>query len=151
MSPPIRRRPTFTIALRDPGETGKLKGRMRMEYEAREDRPTAGNDIAPASHNRRRYQRHTTVMQGRLFFTDTKADGIVLDVSLNGVKIKANERLPLGAPVTLAIAGSVYLGGEVIWRQGNIMGVAFAKAPEQIAKLMAAFLPVTCLRPQAYA
>jgi hypothetical protein len=122
-----------------------------MQHEAQEGRPTTGDDVAPAPRNRRRYQRHTTVMQGRLFFADTRADGVVLDVSLNGVKIRANERLPLGAPVTLAIAGSVYLGGEIIWRQGNVMGVAFAKAPEHIAKLMAAFLPVNCLRPQAYA
>ena len=33
--------------------------------------------------------------------------------------------------------------------KSDVMGVAFAKAPEHIAKLMAAFLPVNCLRPQA--
>ena len=96
---------------------------------------------------RRQFQRLTTVIRGRLFHLDSKVEGVVLDVSINGVKMKLMDDLPLGAPVTLAIAGSVYFGGEVVWKQGEIVGVCFAKQPEEVAHIMAAFLPMDCLKP----
>lgn len=122
-----------------------------MNQKVEQEAPNAGEDVPLAPRDRRRYQRHTTIMQGRLFFAETRAEGIILDISINGVKMRVDTLLPLGAPVTLAIAGSVYIGGEVIWRQGNVLGVTFAKAPEHLAHLMAAFLPVACLHQEAHA
>ena len=71
----------------------------------------------------------------------------LLDVSVSGVKLRAEAHLELGAPLTLAIAGKVYLGAEVVWRQGPVVGIDFAKQPRQVARIMAAFLPAGHLLP----
>lgn len=96
---------------------------------------------------RRRFRRLTTLMRARLFFLDQRIDAVLLDVSVSGVKLRAEAHLELGAPVTLAIAGKVYLGAEVVWRQGPVVGIDFAKQPRQVARIMAAFLPAGHLLP----
>ena len=98
-------------------------------------------DAMAKAKERRRFKRLTTVINGRLFFAAERADGVVLDVSVNGIKFKTHGNMPLGAPVTLSLAGTVHFGGEVVWRQGNVLGVSFSKAPEQVAQIMAAMLP----------
>ena len=69
----------------------------------------------------------------------------MLDVSVNGVKIKLEEELSIGTDVKLAFAGSVFFGGQIAWCQGNTVGVRFEKQPEKVAQIMAAFLPLGCL------
>ena len=111
---------------------------MREAYEA----PAGASD-------RRRFRRLTTLINGRLFFASKGADGVVLDVSINGVKFRTDDDLPLGAPVTLSLAGSVHFGGEVTWRQGNILGVRFSKSPERVAETLSAMMPLQYLQQAA--
>ena len=95
--------------------------------------------------DRRQYPRATTVMRGQLICEDRRIDGIVLDVSVNGVKIKVEEHLSIGTAVKLFVAGSVYFGGQIAWCHGDAVGVRFENHPEKIAQIMAAFLPIGCL------
>lgn len=95
--------------------------------------------------DRRRFKRATTIFNGRLYRAADEFPGIVLDLSVSGVKIKTHESVPLGEPVTLTLAGKVHFGGEVVWRKDDTMGVAFSKEPAEIADLMAAVLPASYL------
>jgi len=94
-----------------------------------------------AFHERRRFERHGTLIRARLISANRRHDGVVLDVSVNGVKMRLDTPPAPGAPVILALAGSVHFGGEVAWRQGNLAGIAFLERPEQLAEVMAAAWP----------
>jgi len=116
---------------------------------------TAGNDHKPGdgqskapskASERRRFKRLTTVINGDLFCAAEAAKGIILDLSLNGVKIKTDLDPPHGAPVTLTLGGSVHFGGEVAWRHGDFLGVSFSKSPESIAEILAPMMPAQYLR-----
>ena len=72
-----------------------------MHQEARFDHRADAGGHAVKPSERRRFPRHTTIMRGRLFYTDRRIECILLDVSINGVKLRADRTLPLGAPVTL--------------------------------------------------
>lgn len=111
---------------------------------------TAENDHKPGydqsnarsnTSERRRFRRLTTVINGNLFCAAEAAKGVILDLSLNGVKIKTDLDPPRGAPVTLTLGGSVHFGGEVAWRHGNFLGVSFSKSPERIAEILAPMMP----------
>ncbi len=94
---------------------------------------------------RRQHKRATTLINGTVLSNQGNVEGIVLDLGVSGVKIQVAEPLPLRSRVTLALAGSVHLGGEVVWRHGRKMGVRFTDQPQRNAGIMAAFLPKTCL------
>jgi predicted O-methyltransferase YrrM len=118
------------------------------EHSGREAKAAFTAGPAPTRpRERRRFKRLTTVMRARLFFLDQRIDAILLDVSVSGVKLRAEAPLPLGVPVTLEMADNVYFGGEVLWRQGPVVGIDFAKQPRQVARIMAAFLPAGHLLP----
>lgn len=96
--------------------------------------------------DRRRFIRAATVLKARLLTKAGSMDGTVLDASLNGVKVWTAGDIPVGSPITLVLAGSVYFGGEVVWRRGETLGVCFHDDPEKVATIMAALLPQRCLQ-----
>ncbi|WP_422367340.1 PilZ domain-containing protein [Pelagibius sp.] len=96
--------------------------------------------------DRRRFIRAATVLKARLLTKAGSMDGTVLDASLNGVKVWTAGNIPVGSPITLVLAGSVYFGGEVVWRRGETLGVCFHDDPEKVATIMAALLPQRCLQ-----
>ena len=91
--------------------------------------------------DRRRFKRATTIFNGSLYLAAERYDSLVLDVSVTGVKVKAQSDIPLGSPVTLALAEKVNFGGEVVWNDGKTVGVRFTKTPEKVAGIMAGLLP----------
>ncbi len=108
-----------------------------------ENSNTDGSVASPS--DRRQFKRATTVLNGNLYMASEKFPSVVLDLSVSGVRLKAKGDLPLGAPVTLALAGKVHLGGEVIWRQGDTVGMSLNKTPEAVASIMAGMLPLSYL------
>lgn len=96
--------------------------------------------------DRRRFIRAATVLKARLLTKAGSMDGTVLDASLNGVKVWTAGNIPVGSPITLVLAGSVYFGGEVVWRRGETLGICFHDDPEKVATIMAALLPQRCLQ-----
>ena len=94
---------------------------------------------------RRRYKRSTTVIRARVLADELCLDGVVLDVSINGVRLKLSEELEVGTAVTLVLAGAVHFGGHVAWRRDRNHGIAFANQPDAVAKIMAGLLPTDYL------
>ena len=120
---------------RSPNTIGEAAGEATASSEA------AGPASPAAFSERRRFKRTNSFIRARLFLADERCDGVVLDVSVNGVKMRLDVPPALGAPVSLALAGSVHFGGEVAWRQGNTIGITFMQRPEQLAELMTTLLP----------
>lgn len=106
---------------------------------------TETSDSTESGSDRRRFKRATTIFNGSIYIAAEKYDSVVLDVSVTGVKIKAQGDLPLGAPVTLSLAEKVLFGGEVMWHDGKTVGVRFTKTPEKVACIMAGLLPPSYL------
>ena len=90
---------------------------------------------------RRRYKRAATVLRARVLADEQCLDGIVLDVSINGVRLKLQRELEIGTAVTLVLAGAVHFGGHIAWRRDQLHGIEFANQPEAVARIMAGLLP----------
>ncbi|NIA70325.1 PilZ domain-containing protein [Pelagibius litoralis] len=103
-------------------------------------------DTSVGKDERRRFIRAATILKARLLTDRGALDGTVLDASLNGVKVWTSGNIPTGTAVTLVLAGSVYFGGEVVWRSGETLGICFHDDPEKVASIMAALLPQRCLQ-----
>lgn len=95
---------------------------------------------------RRRFIRAATVLRARLVTADGTVECTVLDASLNGVKVWTASDVPIGTKVTLLLAGAAHVGGEVVWRRGETLGLCFQDDPEKVATIMAALLPQRCLQ-----
>ena len=100
---------------------------------------TSGDD-------RRQFIRAATVLRARLVTPKGTVEGTVLDASLNGVKVWTAAGVPVGSKISLILAGTVYFGGEVVWRRGATLGLCFQEEPEKVATIMAALLPQRCLQ-----
>lgn len=102
------------------------------------------NDATPGTAGRaerRRFRRTTTILRARILVKDQCLESLVLDVSINGVKVKLGERVDVGTPVTLVLAGSVHFGGRIAWQRDLVHGIEFANQPETVATIMAGLLP----------
>jgi hypothetical protein len=116
-----------------------------MSQETEWDAALDGNDAVIGTRERRNYKRAAVIMNASLFCGERCLKGVVLNASINGVKIKLQEPLALDTAVTLVLAGSVHFGGKVTWRRGNVMGIHFTGNPRTAAELMAGILPDECL------
>lgn len=103
-------------------------------------------DVKGGGAERRRFIRSATILKARLLTNHGSVDGMVMDASLNGVKVWTGGNVPVGSNVTLVLAGSVHFGGEVVWRSGETLGLCFRDDPEKVAAIMAALLPQRCLQ-----
>ncbi len=112
-----------------------------LAKDATEDMPQPHASPALGGQGRRRFKRTATIMAGKLLCSGNAVEGVVLDVSVNGVRIQAGDLVELRTPVTLVLAGSVHFGGQVVWRHGSVLGIRFSEQPEKVAEIMAALLP----------
>ncbi len=103
----------------------------------------------PSSHEqppeRRSFRRIHTILSCRLTSGERIDDGIVLDLSVNGARVRMAEPSPLGDTVTMHIARLGEFKGQVMWRASNLIGLRFADHPLQVSQLMAGFMPQACL------
>jgi hypothetical protein len=81
--------------------------------------------------DRRLHARHVKVMRvARLSGDELEADGLgmVRDISTGGMMIDAHFSLEIGQTVTIALLDDQELTGEVVWKEGQTIGVQFASA-----------------------
>ncbi len=95
--------------------------------------------------DRRRYKRAHVLLSGRLFSGKRGIEGLVLDLSANGARIRFHEPIAANSAMTLRLAGSVDLKVEVAWQKGNSLGLQFLAMPERISSIFAGLLPEDCL------
>ncbi len=95
--------------------------------------------------DRRRYKRAHVLFSGRLFSGKRGIEGLVLDLSANGARIRFREPIAANTAMTLRLADSVDLEVEVAWQSGNNLGLRFLDVPGRISSIFAGLLPEDCL------
>ncbi len=103
---------------------------------------TASDAAGP---DRRHYRRVRTLLTGQLNQGERVADGVVLNLSVSGAKVRLAEPSFLGAIVKMRIARLGEFRGQVVWRARNRMGVRFLDTPGDTSAIMTGFLPDDCL------
>jgi len=95
--------------------------------------------------DRRRHKRAHVLFSGCLISGDRSAEGVLLDVSAGGARIRLSEPLEAGSAITLRLARSLDFHVEVAWRQGQTIGLRFRETPARIAATLSGLLPQDCL------
>ncbi len=103
---------------------------------------TAGDE---AGADRRQHRRVRTLLTGHLNQGDEATDGVVLNLSVSGAKVRLAEPSFLGAIVKMRIARLGEFRGQVVWRARNRMGLRFLDTPIDTSAIMTGFLPDDCL------
>jgi len=95
--------------------------------------------------DRRHYKRTHVLFSGRLFSEKRSIEGLILDLSANGARIRLHEPIAANAAMTLRLAESVDLKVEVAWQDGKSLGLKFRELPTRISSIFAGLLPEDCL------
>ena len=95
--------------------------------------------------DRRRYKRAHVLFSGRLFSGKRSNEGLILDLSANGARIRFREPIAADSEMTLRLAESIDLDVEVAWQKGNRLGLQFREMPGRISSIFAGLLPEDCL------
>ena len=98
-----------------------------------------------SSRDRRRHKRAHVLFNGRLISGDRSAQGVLLDVSAGGARIRLSEPLEAGSAITLRLARSLDFHVEVVWRNEQTIGLRFREKPARIAATLSGLLPRDCL------
>lgn len=91
-------------------------------------------DSAPASDNRRRFDRGAVVWSGRLHAGDQDVECVILNVSPGGARVRVDNPVERAIPIALEtdhIGG--YLG-EIVWQDDHDIGISFFAPPELVAR-----------------
>jgi hypothetical protein len=92
--------------------------------------------------DRRQHKRKPVLWAARIETRDGPSECIILDLSLGGAKLRSAASVTAHEEVTLVIDRFGALNGEVMWARSGRMGLRFTDAPDQIAHIIGATLPL---------
>lgn len=92
--------------------------------------------------DRRQHKRKPVLWAARIETREGPCDCIILDLSLGGAKLRSAAPVAAQQTVTLVIDRFGALHAEVIWARSGRMGLRFVDAPDQIAHILGATLPL---------
>ena len=107
--------------------------------EALQDEQLVGG-ASPA--DRRQHKRKPVLWAARIETLDGPSECIILDLSLGGAKVRSPAPVKAKETVTLVIDRFGALNAEVMWARSGRMGLRFVDAPDQIAHIIGASLPL---------
>jgi len=93
--------------------------------DANDDKPLDGRD-------RRQFKRMPTLFKGTLSYAGRSAAVVVLDVSMNGAKLRLTDEDAPPDSFILTIDRLGEFQAEVVWRKENRLGVRFHEAPDAV-------------------
>ncbi len=97
---------------------------------------------APASPERRRFVRKLVLWSGSVDAAEMPVDCAVLDVSLQGARVRVNQgSLPQG-PTSIAVSRFGTFQAEVVWTKDQVSGLRFLESIERIAETIGRQLPL---------
>lgn len=99
---------------------------------------------------RRRFRRARMILLGEIAAgaetaRPAETECVVLDLSLNGARLRCDGALPNRGLVTLRTRRFPPLTAQVVWRAGAEAGLRFLRPPAETAALFQGVLPETCL------
>ncbi len=96
--------------------------------------PETASMVAEGFEEKRRYQRVQTEWTAEIWDGDKLSAADVLDMSVNGAKLRVKGAIPESARFKIKINGLGDLCAIVRWRKGTTMGVQFDENPHEIAR-----------------
>ncbi len=103
------------------------------------------SDDSQSPRERRHYKRTHVLFSGRLHSGQRAIEGIVLDLSASGARLRIAEPIVTNSAMTLRLGDSVDIDVEVAWQKENNLGLRFRQVPARIASIFAGVLPEDCL------
>jgi len=95
----------------------------------------------PKRNNRRRYRRTSSLFSGTLVVDSRVIKCVVMNLSLSGAHVRADQSVPVGTSVTLTISRFGVLRGKVVRETDKLLGIDFDDDAEMIAELVGEALP----------
>ena len=92
--------------------------------------------------DRRQHKRKPVLWAARIETRDGPGECIILDLSLGGAKLRSSASVAVRDEVMLVIDRFGALNAEVMWARSGKMGLRFIDAPDQIAHIIGATLPL---------
>ena len=74
------------------------------------------------------------IWAAKVIFEDGEVDGVVLNISTGGAKVRLNEPLDHPVPVALRIDRIGELAGQVAWQNEPMIGIDFHEEPDVVAQ-----------------
>ena len=105
---------------------------------------SAGSARSTGTPERRRAQRKRVLWTGQLEATDHLINCAVLDVSLQGARVRlddASEALPKG-PLAIAVSRFGTFQAEVVWAKDQMCGLRFLESVDRVADTIGRQLPL---------
>ncbi len=84
--------------------------------------------------DQRRFRRRATLFSGRVIDTDRSVEVVVLDVSVNGAKLRVPEAFTCNRYIDLEIGRLGKFPARVVWEREGRLGLQFTEPPEKVAK-----------------
>lgn|GEM_PF-613538 len=84
--------------------------------------------------DQRRFRRRATLFSGRVIDTDRSVEVVVLDVSVNGAKLRVPEAFTCNRHIGLEIERLGQFAARVVWQRDGRLGLQFTDPPEKVAK-----------------
>lgn len=86
--------------------------------------------------SRREHLRKKVFLKAELRCGNNAASCDILNMSAGGAKVVTSLKVTTGSSVTLNLDPFGELPGEIVWQNGEEMGINFQKDPEQIAEIV---------------
>jgi PilZ domain-containing protein len=104
---------------------------------------TEGAARPPRGIERRRAQRKRVLWSGQVEASDGLIDCAVLDVSLQGARVRVDgeSQLPKG-PLAIAVSRFGSFQAEVVWSKDRMSGLRFLESVERVAETIGRQLPL---------
>lgn len=80
----------------------------------------------------RRHNRRTVIQSATLGIGETDINCTAYDISLGGIRVKADIRIEKGANVYVQLRNKLKQAAEVIWFADGFMGLVFLDDPEKV-------------------
>lgn len=90
--------------------------------------------ILPGGVDQRKFRRMPTLFSGTVSDGRRHVEVVVLDVSVNGAKIRVEGAADFGDTIKLNVDRLGDFTAEVMWRRENRLGLRFTATPEDIAR-----------------
>ncbi len=106
-------------------------------------KPAQGSQRPPGTPERRRAQRKRVLWSGQVEALDRLIDCAVLDVSLQGARVRIDDgsQLPQG-PLAIAVSRFGTFQAEVVWSKDRMSGLRFLESVERVAETIGRLLPL---------
>jgi hypothetical protein len=106
-------------------------------------KPAQGSQRPPNTPERRRAQRKRVLWSGQVEALDRLIDCAVLDVSLQGARVRLEDdsQLPKG-PLAIAVSRFGTFQAEVVWSHDRMSGLRFLESTDRVADTIGRQLPL---------